>query len=376
MKKILQYPISALTFKKLTLSFVFLSIGLALYSLLTYLSYYLSSLDIHRVWEIHGLFPIPVWAKTFPEYIAERGGKFVLHTDWSKFNLISKVIWFLAFYSLIYSYFSAGIGISRLVIESERGDPFYPLRDALKESFKKSGLVFTTLLTLLLSFVIVAVIHGLISIIGRIPNAFYLDVVLIILTFPFLAVLSLLFLYMCIGFIIGILVGPIVATSLEGDTFDIFYEGFSIFNERFFKFAFLEIVNFIIKLLSFSLFTYLVFQSLLLSAKLIIFFLPRFKFVFYPNLNLISFPQLHPILSKYFSLIIPAEFFVEHIQPVSSPTTYIFSVIFSVWFVVFLIVCLSFWLSLTWTGRTYVYAEIVKDKDGIDIFSSKPKALP
>ncbi len=375
MKNIINYPVSSLTFKKMFIGFVFVLIGFGAYSTFTYIAYHVSGLDIHGVWEIHGLFPVPIWAKTFPSYISERGGKFLLESDWSKFNIYGKVLWFVGLYLLLYSYFSSGIGISRLVVEDGRGDPFYPLKEALKESFVKSGLFITLTLTLLLSFSVVFVLHFVVAVPGNIRPLFYPVSIFVIILLPFLITLSLLFVYMLMGFAVSILVGPVVATSMEGDTFDILYEGFSIINERGLKFAILEILSFVVKIISFSIFTFAVFKATSISGKILTFVLPRFKFIFYPHIDLISLPQLPPLLSKYFSIIIPGEYFVPHSSPLPSPPSNTLAWVVAFWMVMILMTSFAFYISLTWTGRTYVYANILKDKDGVDIFKTKPKLL-
>ncbi|MEO0138547.1 MAG: hypothetical protein ABIL16_05595 [candidate division WOR-3 bacterium] len=375
MKGILYYPYKALTVKKISLAFIWVLIGAVLYSSFTYLAYYVSGLDLSRVWEINGLFPIPIWAKTFPKYLPERGGNVLFPTDFEVFNFWGKVLWFLGVYGVIYSYFSAGIGISRFVIEEERGDPFYPFLDALKESFKKSGLFITSTLTVISSFVIVIIVHLLISLWGNFKGLVYLTGAVLIIVFPFLVVLSALFLYLILGFLSVVIFGPVVSTSMEGDTFDLFYEGFTILNERLVKAIFLEGINFAVKIFSFSLFSYVFLRAVLLSLKILTLISPRLKFILYSNIDLVSFPQLHPLLSQYFAFIIPREFFVPIATPIPSPLTNTFSIVFSVWFFVFMFVCSAVYVSLTWTGRTYVYREMVKDKDGLDIFAIKPKLL-
>gem|GEM_PF-3423378 len=226
MMDIINSPYKALTVKKISIALIFVSLGLALYSLFTYIAYFSSGLDIFRVWEIHRFFPIPTWAKTFPEFIAERGGDVFFRTDFDRFNLAGKALWFLGIYLLVFSYFCAGIGISRLNLEEKRGDPFYPFLDALMESFKKSGLFITTTLTLLSSFLLLLFFHLLFSFTANFKPLFYPTAIILILAFPFLFILSAMFLYMLVGFLVGIIYGPITATSFEGDTFDIFYEGF------------------------------------------------------------------------------------------------------------------------------------------------------
>ncbi len=349
MKNIINYPVSSLTFKKMFIGFVFVLIGFGAYSTFTYIAYHVSGLDIHGVWEIHGLFPVPIWAKTFPSYISERGGKFLLESDWSKFNIYGKVLWFVGLYLLLYSYFSSGIGISRLVVEDGRGDPFYPLKEALKESFVKSGLFITLTLTLLLSFSVVFVLHFVVAVPGNIRPLFYPVSIFVIILLPFLITLSLLFVYMLMGFAVSILVGPVVAI--------------------------LEILSFVVKIISFSIFTFAVFKATSISGKILTFVLPRFKFIFYPHIDLISLPQLPPLLSKYFSIIIPGEYFVPHSSPLPSPPSNTLAWVVAFWMVMILMTSFAFYISLTWTGRTYVYANILKDKDGVDIFKTKPKLL-
>jgi hypothetical protein len=61
--------------------------------------------------------------------------------------------------------------------------------------------------------------------------------------------------------------------------------------------------------------------------------------------------------------------------PIPTPLTDAYSKVLSLWYVFALILCLAVFVSLSWTGRVFVYRELVKDKDGIDIFSIKPMLL-
>ncbi|NPA80295.1 MAG: hypothetical protein GXO29_04525 [Thermotogae bacterium] len=374
MRSLWNYPLRALTVKKITLAFVFLGVGLALYSLLTYAAYLLAGLDISRVWNLHHLFPVPVWAKSFPVYVAERGGKVLLESDWSKFSPLSRGIWILALLSLLWMYFTAGIGVSRLELESMRGQPFYPLSEAFKESLRKSGLFWTTALLLLGVALVVLVVHAIPSVWGRIPSLFYLSAILITLTFGLLVVLSLLVIYMLIGYAFVLIYGPAVAVAMEGDTFDLYYEGFSIFNEKLHRFVLYEVWIYALKVVAWAFFTFVLFRAVRLSILLLEFLLPRFKFLYYPAVFLFNPPQMPYPLAYVLAWILPSEIFVHRVAPKPTTTTYIFGVAFDVWILIFLIVSAAYWASLTWTGRLHTYGRILKEKDGIDIFAIKPKA--
>ncbi|NPB03873.1 MAG: hypothetical protein GXO39_05610 [Thermotogae bacterium] len=368
------YPLRALTVKKLLLAFLFLMVGLFLYSLLTYLSYYMAELDLSRVWNLHHLFPVPIWAKSFPEYIAERGGKVLFPTDWSRFPPVSKVIWSLGVIFLLWTYFSAGIGVAKLEVEAQRGDPFYPLSSALKEALKRSGLFWTTMGVPVGVGVVVVIVHAIPAVWGRLNILFYPATLLITVLFGFLVILSLLFIYVLAGYVMVLLYGPVVSVAMEGDTFDLFYEGFSILNEKLHRLVFYETWFNLLRFVAFSLFTFFLFRAVRLSAILLEFLLPRFKFVYYPALSHFTLPQLPYILSYYLAFILPMDIYAPLKRPVPLPTTYTLSLLFDVWMLVFLVVSLSYWVSLTWTGRLYSYAHLLKEKDGIDIFAVRPVA--
>jgi len=374
MRDLWNYPLNALTVKKLTLSFVFLVVGLGAYSALTYAAYYASGLDVSRVWNLHHLFPVPLWAKSFPVYVAERGGKFLLETDWSKFSALGKGVWFFGVLLLLWAYFMAGIGVSKLELESHRGDPFYPLPSAFKEAIKRSGLFWTTALVLLGVGIVVVVVHTLTSIWGRVPGLFYPAVVVILLTFGFLVLLSLLLIYMLVGWAFVLIYGPAVSVSMEGDTFDLYYEGFSIFNEKLHRFVLYEVWIYSLKVVAFSIFTFALFKAVRLSARILEFLLPRFKFVYYPALFHFTLPQLPYPVAYYLAFILPMDVYAPTNTPVPTSTTYTFSLVFDVWMLIFLLVALSYWTSLTWTGRLHTYARILKEKDGIDVFKVRPVA--
>ncbi len=375
MKEILNFHYRALSVKKVSLALIFVSLGIIFYSLFSYMAYFVSGLDLMRVWEIHHIFPVPPWAKTFPEYLKESGGEVIFKTDFDRFNLAGKFLWFLGLYLLIFSYFCAGIGISKLTIEERRGDPFYPFFGALKESLKRSGLFLTTTLTLIFAFFLVLFVHFLFSFTANFKPLFYPTSLILILSFPFLAILSAMFLYMVLGFLVGILFGPITSVAFEGDTFDIFYEGFTVLNERPFKAFFLEVLNLAISIAVFSAFSFIFLRALLFTNVILTFFAPRLKFVLYPNIDMGSLPQLHPILSSYFSIIFPKEFLVFVSTPIPSSLTDLYSKVIAVWYILAMLLCFAVFVSLSWTGRVFVYWELVRDKDGIDIFSIKPKIL-
>ncbi len=366
------YPFRALTVKKLTLSFVFLSFGLLLYSAFTYVAYHISGLDVGRVWESQHFFPIPLWAKTFPEYIAERGGKVVFTTDWERFTFLGKAVWTSGVFLLVWAYFMAGIGVSRLELEFHRGDPFYPLTAAFRESLRKGGLLWTSALLLLAVSLLVLLVHSLVSLWGRITPLFYVSSALIILTYGFLVLLSLLLIYVLVGFAFVLIYGPAVSVAMEGDTFDLYYEGFSIFNEKLHRFILYEVWIYALKVISFSVFTFVLFRAVRLSAVFLEFLLPRFKFVYYPKLFLFNVPTLPKPVSLWLAYILPLDVYAPMTSPVPLKLSAIFSTVFGVWMLVFLVIALSYWCSLTWTGRLHTYARLLYEKDGIDVFKVKP----
>ncbi len=125
---------------------------------------------------------------------------------------------------------------------------------------------------------------------------------------------------------------------------------------------------------AFSIFTFALFKAVRLSARILEFLLPRFKFVYYPALFHSTLPQLPYPVAYYLAFILPMDVYAPTNTPVPTSTTYAFSLVFDVWMLVFLLVALSYWTSLTWTGRLHTYARILKEKDGIDIFKVRPVA--
>jgi len=179
---------------------------------------------------------------------------------------------------------------------------------------------------------------------------------------------------MLVGWAFVLIYGPAVSVSMEGDTFDLYYEGFSIFNEKLHRFVLYEVWIYSLKVVAFSIFTFALFKAVRLSARILEFLLPRFKFVYYPALFHFTLPQLPYPVAYYLAFILPMDVYAPTNTPVPTSTTYTFSLVFDVWMLIFLLVALSYWTSLTWTGRLHTYARILKEKDGIDVFKVRPVA--
>jgi hypothetical protein len=196
--------------KKVWMTSLGLLVGLAGYTIITYIAYAVAGTDFLSVWQSFRLLPLPSpYDYVFPWY------------SWAIFAV--GAIWLLC------SLLITGTAVSKVAYEQLRGDEFYESKEAFRFAFRNSGAVVSSPL-LILAFIALIVVFGLIfSLLGAIPAAGEIFVgLLAVLAF----IASLFIVYLLIVFCFALMLGPSVIGATHSDTFDTLFEVFSCVNEQ------------------------------------------------------------------------------------------------------------------------------------------------
>ncbi|MEO0071073.1 MAG: hypothetical protein ABIK39_03190 [candidate division WOR-3 bacterium] len=195
--------------KKIGMAMVGLLIGLAGYSLLTYIAHIVAGNDWLSIWETYRLLPFPAETLPFPWY------------SWVIYAI--GVIWALCVMLL------TGTAIAKVTCEQLKGNEFFEAGEAFRFSLKNAGAVLGSPL-LIIAFIALVVIAGLIlSAMGSIPKFGPIFVGLMGII-AFLA--SLFITYLLIVLVFTIFLAPSVVGAMGNDTFDTLFEVFSCVNEQ------------------------------------------------------------------------------------------------------------------------------------------------
>jgi hypothetical protein len=196
--------------KKVGMMSLGLLIGIAGYSILTYVAYAVAGTDSLTVWQTFRLIPFPSPLDyAFPWY------------SWLIYAVA--VMWFLAVIMI------TGTAVSKVAYEQLRGDEFYESKEAFRFAFKNSSAVLASPLLILAFIALIAAMGLILSLLGAIPIAGEIIVgLLAILGF----IAALFIVYLLIVLLYSLLLGPAVVGATRSDTFDTLFEVFSCVNEQ------------------------------------------------------------------------------------------------------------------------------------------------
>ncbi len=199
-----------LSAKKIWMMSLGLLVGIAGYSLLTYLAYLIAGADLLTIWQSFRLLPFPLpMDYYFPWY------------SWAVYSL--GVLFFIC------AQLITGTAVSKVCYEQLRGDEFYESKEAFRFAFRHIRAV-------LLSPALIAAFVGLIAIgglvlsgLGAIPAA---GEIVVGLLSPIAFLASLFIVYLLVVFFFCLLIAPSVVGATKSDTFDTLFEVFSCVNEQ------------------------------------------------------------------------------------------------------------------------------------------------
>ncbi|HTW92393.1 MAG TPA: hypothetical protein VMH22_11870 [bacterium] len=196
--------------KKVWMMSLGLLIGIAGYTLLTYVAYAAAGTDLLTVWQTFRLLPFPSPIDYgFPWYA------------WVVFAV--GVAWFIGVLLI------TGTAVSKVAYEQLRGDEFYESKEAFRFALGNGAAVLASPL-LILAFVALIGVFGLIySLVGAIPAVGEIVVALLAIL-GFIA--SLFIVYLLVVFACSLVLGPSVVGTTHSDTFDTLFEVFSCVNEQ------------------------------------------------------------------------------------------------------------------------------------------------
>ncbi len=130
---------------------------------------------------------------------------------------------------IIYYIFSK-ILISKLTYEQIKGDYFYEVKRAFKFSLESILKYFGFLALIIITITISLLIIYIFSTISKIHT------LLLYLIFPIMILFSILVIYLTIGLFVSESVGICAISTQNYDSFDIFFESFSIINNQIYRF--------------------------------------------------------------------------------------------------------------------------------------------
>ena len=196
--------------KKIWMMSVGLLIGLAGYSLLTYIAYLVAGNDLLTVWQSFRLLPFP------------------LPLDYP-FAWYSWIIFAIGLLFLLCTVLITGAAVSKVTYEQLRGDEFYESKEAFRFAFKNINAILASPLLILAFIALIAVAGLVVSLLGSIP---FVGEIILGLMSPFSFLASLFIVYLLVVLLFALLIGPSVVGAVHSDTFDTLFEVFSCVNEQ------------------------------------------------------------------------------------------------------------------------------------------------
>ncbi|MCS7245015.1 MAG: hypothetical protein N2504_04090 [candidate division WOR-3 bacterium] len=130
--------------------------------------------------------------------------------------------------TIIYYIFSK-IAISKITYEEIKGDYFYEMQKAIVFSAKSILRFFGFLLIIFISFSLLIILIFLLTLIAK------LHIAILYLTFPLILFLSILVIYLLLGTTLSETIGMACISTQNFDSFDVFFETFSMLNNQIYR---------------------------------------------------------------------------------------------------------------------------------------------
>lgn len=160
----------------------------------------------------------------------------LIHILSINFNFILLVL------TIIYYVFSK-IAISKITYEELKGDYFYEVQKAIVFSAKSMLRFFGFLLIVLISLSLLIILTFLTSLIAK------LHIIVLYLTFPIILFISILVVYLLLGTILGETIGIACISTQDFDSFDVFFETFSMLNNQIHRAILYKVISIIASVL-------------------------------------------------------------------------------------------------------------------------------
>ncbi len=333
--------------KKIWVQFLGILLGTILYSICSYIGFLLSGYTISEVWHNYHYIPLP-----FGENL----------TGWGWFFVGIGVTLFVIV-NLIF-----GVAISKITYEQLKGDDFYEIKKALKFAIKEGKAVITAPLTILALIGLILLAGVILGLLGKIP--WFGEIVLLIFSVPAISACAFI-VYLFFAFIVAMYLSAAIVGTTGSDTFDTLFEVFSTLNDQNWRFIIYEVLLYVVKFVTFSIFTWGVGRALWIAHTVLgapWLMGAKFKAIEQGALHYFTYSPSLYVLAPYLDFLkVGAILDVPPTLPSMPLPSTILAFIFGIllYFIVFTV--LAFWGAMHWAGNTLIFIVLEKKKDEIDL---------
>ncbi|MBN2364185.1 hypothetical protein JXL83_08645 [candidate division WOR-3 bacterium] len=341
------------SFKKMSAAMIGLVILTVVYNVFSYASLMSAGGSLSRIWTFQRLAPIP-FGLTLPWY------------SWLIWAVGALVSWLVL--SITIS------AVSKITFEQLRGDEFYEVGKAYKDSLKlwKSSFLSPIILAVFIAFLFA--VGALFGLMGKIPVA---GPWLVGLLSVFLFLGAFFIVYLILVWIVSVYTSPTISVVTNGDSFDTLFEVFSVANEQTWRFVIWQLL--VGGIMTAGVFIY----SIAIKYTLFLFKtamdIPSGQAWWYQTWNfarsmLPSIPPMIPTqIYNLFAKIFPGSVQVWTVSSLPGIGPMIGGIILAVLLYLVMLSILSLKLSIFSAGQTLIYVVLVKIKDDRNLLETKKK---
>ncbi|MBN1619240.1 hypothetical protein JW890_00815 [candidate division WOR-3 bacterium] len=341
------------SFKKMSASMIGLILLTVIYNIFAYAALMVRGDSLSKIWTLHRLAPVPLGI-SMPWYA------------WIIWAVGALISWLIL--SITIS------AVSKITFEQLRGDEFYEVSKAYKDSLKlwKSSFLSPIILALFIAFLFaIGVLFGLI---GKIAVAGPWFVGLLS---AFLFLGAFFIVYLILVWIVSLLTSPTISVVTNGDSFDTLFEVFSVANEQTWRFVLWQflvggIMTAGVFLYSMAMkYTLMLFKTAMDIPTGQVWWQQTWNFArsTLPSLPSIIPPQIYNIFSKIF----PGSVQIWQTQNLPGIGPMVGGIILAVFLYLVMLSILSLKLSIFSVGQTLIYVVLVKIKDDRNLLETKKK---
>ncbi|MBN2363343.1 hypothetical protein JXL83_04345 [candidate division WOR-3 bacterium] len=341
------------SFKKMSAGMIGLVILTVVYNVFTYVSMSIAGVPFDRIWTFQRLAPIP-FGMSMPWY------------SWIIWAVGALLSWFIMALTIS--------AVSKITFEQLRGDEFYEVGKAYKDSLKlwKSSFLSPIILAVFIAFLFaVGVLFGLM---GKIPVA---GPWIVGLLSVFLFLGAFFIVYLILVWVVSLLTSPTISVVTNGDSFDTLFEVFSVANEQTWRFVVWQFLNGAIMTTGVLIYSFAIkFTLTLLKLAMDI---PNGQVWWNQVWNVArsTLPSLPPMIPSHlyniFAKMFPGSVQVWPMNSLVGIGPMVGGIILAVLLYLVMLSILSLKLSIFSVGQTLIYVVLVKIKDDRNLLETKKK---
>jgi len=354
-KDILRAGRLGFSFKKMSTALIGLVFITIIYNIFTYTSLIVAGKEFVKIWEYYKLLPIPLFMNSMVWY--------------------SWIIWGVGvFFSLVVLSITM-TAISKITFEQLKGDEFYEISTAFKDSLKlwKSSFLSPIILLIFIAFLFLIGLAfgqlGKIAVVG--PWFVGLLSILLVLGSFFIF-------YLLLIFIVSIFMSPPIAATTKGDSFDTLFEVFSVSNDQPWRWIVWEILVSIISIVGVAIYSYAMKFTLQIFKYAME--IPKGQEWWFNTWNYArnSLPVIPSFLRSLSGKVFPASWFdlptllnpsLQVNNPAIGPL--VGGILLAIALYIIALSILALGISIFSSGQTLIYVVLVKIKDDRNLLSVK-----